>query len=139
MWSVSSILAAVVSFFVEDTQTYGSIRTSDSRKKMLARESLSFNARNKLFRELFPELIDRMMANDSVAGVAEGSHRNSIGVSEGINRRRRAASDSKEHDLHTNNASDAGSDTSDKLACAVIGVPLTALILVISYALMYGL
>ena len=77
MWSVSSILAAVVSFFVEDTQTYGSIRTSDSRKKMLAKQSLAFNVKNKIFRELFPDLVARHEASLEKAGNGSVGIRNS--------------------------------------------------------------
>ena len=141
MWSVSSILAAVVSFFVEDTQTYGSIRTSNSRKKVLAKSSLSFNAKNKLFRELFPELLDRMPANSTAEEISEGtqSHSNSKGTTSGLTRRRGNAANSDDHDTGADNEIETSSDMSDKLAFAIIGVPLTALFLVVLYALIYGM
>jgi ubiquitin-conjugating enzyme E2 J2 len=59
LWSVSSILAAVVSFFVEDLSTYGSIRTSKRTKVNLAQKSLEYNVKSSVqFRTLFPDLVE---------------------------------------------------------------------------------
>lgn len=44
----------------QKSQTYGSIETSDAEKRRLAKESLSFNLKNKQFIELFPEIVSEM-------------------------------------------------------------------------------
>jgi len=55
LWSVSSILKGLLSFMLEDTPTYGSIKTSLQKKRQLARASLAYNCtRSKQFNELFP-------------------------------------------------------------------------------------
>lgn len=43
---------------LEDSPTFGSIVTSDAFKRKVAKESLSFNIKNKIFCEIFPELVD---------------------------------------------------------------------------------
>ncbi|CAM6002497.1 unnamed protein product, partial [Sphagnum balticum] len=55
LWSVSSILSGLLSFMLEDTQTYGSIHTSDAVKRALAKQSIAFNLRNDTFCKLFPQ------------------------------------------------------------------------------------
>ena len=58
LWSVSSILAAVVSFFVENLSTYGSIKTSTTTKISLASKSLAHNVKTSpQFRTLFPQFV----------------------------------------------------------------------------------
>jgi ubiquitin-conjugating enzyme E2 J2 len=58
MWSVGTILMGLYSFMLEETATYGSITTTDSFKRSCAKISLEFNSKNKVFAELFPELIE---------------------------------------------------------------------------------
>ncbi len=58
MWSVSTILMGLVSFMLEESPTTGSISTSDYTKRQLARESLEMNCKDKVFVELFPELVE---------------------------------------------------------------------------------
>ncbi|KAJ3078256.1 Ubiquitin-conjugating enzyme E2 J2 [Rhizoclosmatium hyalinum] len=55
-WNVGTILNGLLSFMVEETQTSGSIKTTDEEKKKLAGESLAWNKANAKFVELFPEL-----------------------------------------------------------------------------------
>ena len=139
VWSVSSILAAVVSFFVEDTQTYGSIRTSDSRKKQLATQSLAFNMKNKMFRELFPSLVAKyeasLVGNDTSSKGA--SINSSAESSASILTHRRGGAAAREVDNERADGSvaraEASHEISNTLAIAIIGVPLVALILVIGY------
>lgn len=57
LWSVGTILMGLHSFMLEHTPTQGSITTTDAAKRKLAAESLEFNTKNKVFRELFPELV----------------------------------------------------------------------------------
>jgi len=54
-WSVSTILTGLLSFMLEKSPTLGSIETSDYTKRQLAAQSGSFNLKDKLFCELFPE------------------------------------------------------------------------------------
>lgn len=58
LWSVGTILMGLHSFMVENTPTQGSMITADSTKRKFAYESLEFNVKNKMFRELFPELVE---------------------------------------------------------------------------------
>ncbi|CAG2119675.1 unnamed protein product, partial [Medioppia subpectinata] len=59
-WSVSTILTGLLSFMVEKNPTMGSIETTDYEKKRLAQQSLEFNLKNKIFVELFPDLVEEM-------------------------------------------------------------------------------
>jgi ubiquitin-conjugating enzyme E2 J2 len=58
LWSVGTILMGLHSFMLESAPTQGSIVTTDSQKRKFAYESLEFNCKNKIFQELFPELIE---------------------------------------------------------------------------------
>lgn len=57
LWSVSTILAGLFSFMVENGQTYGSIETTTRQKEQFARDSMYFNVKDKMFCELFPERV----------------------------------------------------------------------------------
>jgi ubiquitin-conjugating enzyme E2 J2 len=59
MWSVGTILMGLFSFFLEETPTHGSIVTNDTFKRRAATESLAYNCRDKIFCELFPDLVDK--------------------------------------------------------------------------------
>lgn len=56
-WSVSTILTGLLSFMIEKSPTLGSIESADFDKRQLARQSLQFNLRDKVFCELFPDLV----------------------------------------------------------------------------------
>eukprot|EP01137_Pigoraptor_chileana_P025163 Opistho-2@94222 len=58
--SVSSLLTGFLSFMLEDTDTLGSVKTTDAQKRELARKSLEFNLKNATFCDLFPELVDKI-------------------------------------------------------------------------------
>ena len=58
MWSVSTILTGLYSFMMETAPTFGSIDTTDSEKRKLARLSLDFNIRDKNFCNIFPEYVE---------------------------------------------------------------------------------
>eukprot|EP00599_Poterioochromonas_sp_BG-1_P007352 CAMPEP_0173151128 /NCGR_PEP_ID=MMETSP1105-20130129/11391_1 /TAXON_ID=2985 /ORGANISM="Ochromonas sp., Strain BG-1" /LENGTH=207 /DNA_ID=CAMNT_0014066435 /DNA_START=46 /DNA_END=669 /DNA_ORIENTATION=+ len=58
LWSVGTILLGLYTFMLEESPTYGSITTSPDTKRQLASESLEFNVKNKIFCELFPELVE---------------------------------------------------------------------------------
>ncbi|XP_059722586.1 ubiquitin-conjugating enzyme E2 J2 isoform X2 [Haemorhous mexicanus] len=59
-WSVSTILTGLLSFMVEKGPTLGSIETSEFTKRQLAAQSLAFNLKDKVFCELFPEVVEEM-------------------------------------------------------------------------------
>ena len=56
IWSVSAVLVGLASFMTEDTPTHGSINSSIKEKQKLASQSGSFNLKNPLFCDLFPDL-----------------------------------------------------------------------------------
>jgi len=58
MWSVASILTGLMSFMVDEQPTTGSMVTSKSVKKALARDSIKYNLNNSLFRKVFPDLLE---------------------------------------------------------------------------------
>mmetsp|Transcript_10895 Transcript_10895/g.36767 ORF Transcript_10895/g.36767 Transcript_10895/m.36767 type:complete len:225 (-) Transcript_10895:58-732(-) len=58
MWSVSSILQGVVSFMLDSVPAIGTITTSESVKRQLARKSMRTNLKDKTFCELFSDLIE---------------------------------------------------------------------------------
>ncbi|XP_066527730.1 ubiquitin-conjugating enzyme E2 J2-like isoform X2 [Hoplias malabaricus] len=59
-WSVSTILTGLLSFMLEKGPTLGSIETSDYTKRQLSAQSLNFNLKDKVFRELFPDVVDEI-------------------------------------------------------------------------------
>eukprot|EP00949_MAST-11_sp_MAST-11-sp1_P004857 g4857.t1 len=70
IWSVHSILCGFVSFFVDDTSTYGAITSSLAMKRKLAAESMLANSENVQFRKFFPELMEKYEDRIAVAKVA---------------------------------------------------------------------
>jgi len=58
MWSVGTILLGLYTFMLDNQPTYGSIETTESAKRLFAKDSLEFNMKNKNFCELFPELVE---------------------------------------------------------------------------------
>nr|QBH73233.1 ubiquitin-conjugating enzyme E2 j2 [Xibalbanus tulumensis] len=61
-WSVSTILTGLLSFMMEKSPTLGSIETSDYEKRHLAYNSLDFNMKDKVFVELFPDIVQTIQA-----------------------------------------------------------------------------
>ncbi|KAH3762484.1 Ubiquitinconjugating enzyme subfamily protein [Pelomyxa schiedti] len=58
MWSVSSILTGLLSFMLEEAQTYGSIEASTEDRKALAAASHAFNNNHRVFKKEFPHLVN---------------------------------------------------------------------------------
>lgn len=58
MWSVGTILLGLMTFMNDNKSTFGSIETSEATKRIYAKESLEYNVKNKIFCELFPELVE---------------------------------------------------------------------------------
>ncbi|KAF5895897.1 arf-GAP with coiled-coil, ANK repeat and PH domain-containing protein 3-like isoform X2, partial [Clarias magur] len=59
-WSVSTILTGLLSFMVEKGPTLGSIETSDYTKRQLSVQSWAFNLKDRVFCELFPEVVEEI-------------------------------------------------------------------------------
>jgi ubiquitin-conjugating enzyme E2 J2 len=57
MWSVSTILTGLYSFFIETSPTMGSIETTSATKRKLARQSLAYNVKDKHFCDQFPHYV----------------------------------------------------------------------------------
>ncbi|KAF3451947.1 hypothetical protein FNV43_RR08043 [Rhamnella rubrinervis] len=55
MWSVSSILTGLLSFMMDNSPTTGSVNTSTDEKQRLAKSSLAFNCKKKMF----PEYVEK--------------------------------------------------------------------------------
>lgn len=56
-WSVGTILNGILSFMLEATPTVGSVETTLAQKRIYARLSHAHNRRDKLFKLLFPHLL----------------------------------------------------------------------------------
>lgn len=62
LWSVSSLLLGLQSFFYEESpNSIGGLRSSDEARKQFAQESVSFNSNNpkiaKVFQSFFPDMV----------------------------------------------------------------------------------
>ena len=51
-------LNATIVVQLEKSPTLGSIETSDEEKRYLAEQSVSFNLKDKIFVELFPDIVE---------------------------------------------------------------------------------
>nr|QBH73234.1 ubiquitin-conjugating enzyme E2 j2 [Thermobia domestica] len=75
-WSVSTILTGLLSFMIEKSPTLGSIETSDYEKRQFAALSLEYNLKDKIFCELFPDLVDIIKKELERRAEAENAARN---------------------------------------------------------------
>lgn len=57
---MSTIITGLLSFMNDTAPTLGSISSSDAEKKLLAKRSKAFNLRNRVFCELFPDVVEDM-------------------------------------------------------------------------------
>nr|QBH73219.1 ubiquitin-conjugating enzyme E2 j2 [Brunneria borealis] len=76
-WSVSTILTGLLSFMIEKSPTLGSIESSEYEKRQLAAQSLEFNLRDRVFCELFPDLVTSIKTELERREEAERAARNS--------------------------------------------------------------
>ena len=58
MWSVSTIIAGVISFMVETSPVHFNFETTLEQKRQFSSYSLEFNTRDATFCKLFPELVE---------------------------------------------------------------------------------
>ncbi len=61
LWSVGTILNALLSFMHDDQPTTGAIVTSAAEKRRLASESLAYNLKQPLFNKMFANLAQTAM------------------------------------------------------------------------------
>lgn len=64
LWSVSAVLTGLLSFMLGSEETVGSVQTSDAEKRRLARLSHVRNKKDRVFRELFRELLSESVIPD---------------------------------------------------------------------------
>ena len=85
MWSVSTILTGLYSFMVGKDPTLGSIESSDTTKRNLARQSLNFNVNNADFCRIFPHLVELSKQRQAATATPEQASRASSAVRQGRN------------------------------------------------------
>ncbi|KAI8544770.1 hypothetical protein RHMOL_Rhmol08G0320800 [Rhododendron molle] len=68
MWSVSSILTGLLSFMMDNSPTTGSVTTTSAEKQRLAKSSLAFNCRKKMFPEYAEKYEQQQLSNQLVPG-----------------------------------------------------------------------
>lgn len=61
-WTVSTIITGLMSFMNDNQPTLGSLVSSESERKLLARKSRQFNLKDKTFCVLFPEEVEKIKA-----------------------------------------------------------------------------
>ncbi|CAI2347048.1 unnamed protein product [Caenorhabditis sp. 36 PRJEB53466] len=61
-WTVSTIITGLMSFMNDNQPTLGSLVTTESERRLLARKSKAFNLKDKTFCALFPEEADEIRA-----------------------------------------------------------------------------
>lgn len=61
-WSVSTILTGLLSFMLEASPTLGSIESSLFTKRQFAAKSHEFNLKDRVFCEMFPDLVEACRA-----------------------------------------------------------------------------
>ncbi|WKX95834.1 hypothetical protein Q1695_012351 [Nippostrongylus brasiliensis] len=59
-WTVSTIITGLLSFMNDTAPTLGSITSSDAEKKILAKRSKAFNLKDRVFCELFPDVVEEI-------------------------------------------------------------------------------
>ena len=83
-WGPATILKGLLSFMLEDTQTWGSMETSADKKQQLAKDSHAFNLKHPAFVRLFPEkaeLCEQRRAANAEAEKAAASGGGAVGRS----------------------------------------------------------
>ncbi|KAK6732573.1 hypothetical protein RB195_016754 [Necator americanus] len=70
-WTVSTIITGLLSFMNDTAPTLGSITSSDAEKRILARRSKAFNLKDRVFCELFPDVVDEIKKDLSETNTAE--------------------------------------------------------------------
>lgn len=79
LWSVSSVLTGLYTFWLDSAPTVGSTTSSLAQKRAFARDSWAFNQRDPIVRKLFPELLESPDPLPEVPTGASGSGKGSGG------------------------------------------------------------
>lgn len=61
-WTVSTIITGLMSFMNDNQPTLGSMVTSESERKLLAKKSKAYNVKDKTFCSLFPDETEQIRA-----------------------------------------------------------------------------
>jgi ubiquitin-conjugating enzyme E2 J2 len=72
-WTVRSICIGFLSFMQTDEQTTGGMVSTDNEKRVLARQSIAFNAKEPKFCSLFPHLVAGIPSPKPVAPTVSAS------------------------------------------------------------------
>ncbi len=80
-WTVRSICIGFLSFMQTDEQTTGGMVSTDNEKRVLARQSIAFNAKEPKFCSLFPHLVAGIPNPKPVAPAASSSSSSSLSSS----------------------------------------------------------
>lgn len=101
-WSVATILTGLLSFMLEKSPTFGSIETSDYEKRHLAQQSLTFNLKDKVFTELFPDTVEEIQVkiDEREAELAERARAAAVSSGGSTNSGGNDSSKSKSDSLH---------------------------------------
>ncbi|KAI8913442.1 ubiquitin-conjugating enzyme/RWD-like protein [Gorgonomyces haynaldii] len=86
-WYISTILVGLLSFMLESTHSAGCIPTTNELKKALAKTSRAHNRRNPVFREVFPELIEPVVAPKVIGDVRRKRPQEPIVIEDPVDRR----------------------------------------------------
>ena len=125
MWSVSTILMGLVSFMLEESPTTGSVSTSVYTKRALATESLGLNCKDKVFVELFPELVE----------LYEEQMRNIAKDTEDVNSDGSKNSSSLKSGTSNGNAATGDVQLSWAVICAIIAIIISSFYALIKFSL----
>ena len=79
LWSVSSVLTGLYTFWLDSAPTVGSTTATLAQKRAFARDSWAFNKRDPIVRKLFPELLESPDPLPEVREAASGSGKGSGG------------------------------------------------------------
>lgn len=81
IWNAGTILTGLLSFMVGTDQTHGSVETSNTHKKELAKKSHRFNLTQPYYEKLFPD--DYAVSKEKIAAEASANNSTSEGDANG--------------------------------------------------------
>ena len=86
LWSVSSVITGLYTFWLDNARTLGSIETNKETKRRLAIDSWAFNRKDPIVRQLFPELLESPVPLPSLVNANDG-HQDSGTSNPGVERK----------------------------------------------------
>ncbi|KAA8496998.1 Ubiquitin-conjugating enzyme E2 J2 [Porphyridium purpureum] len=115
IWGVGSVLTGLLSFMVGNEDTVGSMRSTDAEKRKYATASHDWNEKDKMFAELFPELL-RSERTSPASADARGTPQAGAGVSKAHSRAGNNGTDAPARQggpNHKTRAAGSGSESSE--------------------------